>query len=168
MSAWSSGSLPKMFGRRVVEQRLDGLDHAVHVVVVALVGVGVVGGVPPDLGDVLVVVVADEDVVAVLGGVEARRHHQRHEPVLDQLELVDDRRPEQAQRVGERRELEAREELLGDRGAADEAAALEDQGAQAGLGEVGAVDQAVVAAADDDGVVLVACCVMGWTSSARG
>ena len=44
-------------------------------------------------------------------------------------------------------------QLLGDRGAADEVAALEDEHLQAGLGEVGAVDQAVVAAADDDRVV---------------
>ena len=66
------GVLAEDVGRRVVEERLDGLDHAVHVVVVALVGVGVVRRVAPDLGDVLVVVVADEDVVAVLGGVEAR------------------------------------------------------------------------------------------------
>ena len=47
-------------------------------------------------------------------------------------------------------------ELLGDRRAADEAAALEDERAQAGLGEVGAVDEAVVPAADDDRVVLLA------------
>ena len=44
-------------------------------------------------------------------------------------------------------------QLLGDRGAADEVAALEDERLEAGLGQVGAVDQAVVAAADDDGVV---------------
>ena len=44
-------------------------------------------------------------------------------------------------------------ELLGDRGAADEMAPLEDQGLQAGLREIGAVDEAVVAAADDDRVV---------------
>ena len=44
-------------------------------------------------------------------------------------------------------------QLLGDGGAADEVAPLEDQRPQAGLGEVGAVDEAVVAAADDDGVV---------------
>ena len=50
--------------------------------------------------------------------------------------------------------LEAGMQLLGDRGAADQLAPLEDQGPQAGLREVGAVDEAVVAAADDDRVVL--------------
>ena len=57
------------------------------------------------------------------------------------------------ERVRERREPEARSQLLGDRRAADEVPALEDQRAQAGLGEVRAVRQAVVAAADDDRVV---------------
>ena len=152
-SAWSSGSLPKTFGRRVVEERPDRLADPVEVVVVAVVGVGVVRRVPPDLLDVLAVVVAEQQVVAVTGRVERRRHHQRQEPVLDQVELVDDLRPEQAQRVGERRELEPGHQLLGDRRAADEVALLEDQGAQPRLGEVAGVDQAVVAAADDDRVV---------------
>ena len=44
-------------------------------------------------------------------------------------------------------------ELLGDRRAADEVAALEDQRLEARLREVGAVDEPVVAAADDDRVV---------------
>ena len=44
-------------------------------------------------------------------------------------------------------------QLLGDRRAADQVAPLEDQGAQARLGQVAGVDQAVVAAADHDRVV---------------
>ena len=48
---------------------------------------------------------------------------------------------------------EARLELLGDRRAADDRPALEDQGLEPGLGQVRAVDQPVVAAADDDRVV---------------
>ena len=44
-------------------------------------------------------------------------------------------------------------ELLGDRRAADEMAALEDQRLQPVFGEVRRVHQAVVAAADDDRVV---------------
>ena len=74
-------------------------------------------------------------------------------PCFGQLEVVDDVRPQQAQGVRERREPEARAELLGDGRAADEVAPLEDQRLEPGLREVGAVDEAVVAAADDDGVV---------------
>ena len=68
-----------------------------------------------------------------------------------------DHRPEQAECVRERGEAEPRVELLGDRGATDEMAALQDEGSQAGLGQVRTVGQAVVAASDDDGVVLVGC-----------
>ena len=48
-------------------------------------------------------------------------------------------------------------QLLGDRGAADEAAALEHQHVEPRLGEVRRVGQAVVASADDDRVVGVRC-----------
>ena len=86
---------------------------------------------------------------------ERRRHVDRVEAVLDQLELTDHLGPDQAQRVRERREAEARVELFGDRRATDEVPLLEDQRLQSGLGEVGAVDEAVVATADDDRVVAV-------------
>ncbi len=102
---------------------------------------------------VLAVVLAEEEVVAVLLGAERRRHEDRHEAVLHEVEVLDDVRPQQAQGVRERREPEARPELLGDGRSADEMAALEDEGPQTGLRQVGAVGQPVVAAADDDGVV---------------
>src|SRR4029079_569739 len=58
-----------------------------------------------------------------------------------------------AERVRERVEVEAGHELLGDGCAAHQVAPFEDQGAQAGLRQVGAVDEAVVPASDDDRVV---------------
>jgi hypothetical protein len=109
--------------------------------------------VPADLLHVLAVVVPEQQVVAVAGRVERRGHHQRHEPVLDQVELLDDLRSQQAQGVGERREREARHQLLGDRRAADEVALLEDERAQPGLRQVAGVDEPVVPCADDDRVV---------------
>ena len=139
--------------RRRVEQRLDRLAGPFHVVAYCVVGVGVVLAVAGDLLLVLAVVLAQPQVVAVLHRAEGGRHQERHEAVLGQLEVLDDVRPEQAQRVREGREPEARAELLGDRRAADEVAALEDQRPEPGLGQVGAVDQAVVAATDDDRVV---------------
>ena len=136
-----------------VEERLDGLADHLDVVVVLLVGVGVVLRVPRDLPDVLAVVLAEQQVVAVLAGREQGRHQQRHEPVLRQLQVVDDVRPQEAERVREGREPEARAELLGDRRPTDEVAPLDDQRLEAGLGQVGAVDEAVVAATDHDRVV---------------
>ena len=92
------------------------------------------------------VVLAHQQVVAVLHRTERARHQDRHEAVLDQLEVLDDVGPEQAERVRERREPEARSELLGDRRAADEVPPLEHERSQPGLGQVGAVGQAVVSA----------------------
>ena len=139
--------------RDLVEERLDELDDLEHVVVEGVVAVDVAPAVPGDLLLVLAVVLAEEQVVAVLLRAEGGRHEDRHEAVLRELEVVDDVRPEQAQGVRERGEPEARPQLLRDRRAAHEVAPLEDEGLQAGLGEVGAVRQAVVAAPDDDGVV---------------
>ena len=73
--------------------------------------------------------------------------------MLGQLQVLHDARAEQRERVPEGGEREAGAQLLGDGGAADEVAPLQDQGPQAGLGQVRSVDEAVVAAADDDGVV---------------
>ena len=142
-----------MSGGDLVEQRLERLADHVQVVAVLLVGVGVVLAVAGDLLEVLAVVLGQPQVVAVLHRGERGRHEQRHEAVLGELQVLDDLRPEERERVRERREPEAGTQLLGDGGAADEVAPLEDQGPQARLREVGAVDEAVVAAADDDGVV---------------
>ena len=147
------GVVAEDVGRRLVEQRLDRLEDLVDVVVERVVGVRVVRAVARDLLLVLGMILAHQQVVAVLLRAERGRHEDRHEAVLDQLEVLDDVRPEQAERVREGGEPEAGSQLLGDRRAADEMPALEDERAQAGLGEVGAVGQAVVAATDDDRVV---------------
>ncbi len=139
--------------RDLVEERLDDLEDLADVVLEGVVGVGVVLRVAGDLADVLAPVLAEEEIVAVLHRGESRRHQEWHEAVLRQLEVVDDVRPEEAQGVRKGREPEARPELLGDGRPADDVAPLEDERPQAGLGEVGPVDEAVVTTADDDRVV---------------
>ncbi len=141
-----------------VHQGPDGMDHLLHHVGVGVVGVCVVWRVSRDLVVVLVLVLPEEQVVAILGGGERRRHEQGHEPVLRQLQLVDYLRPEKAEGVGERGEAEPGVELLGDRGPTHQVSTLQDQGLEPGLGEVGPVDQPVVAPADDHSVVLVLGC----------
>ena len=140
-------------GRDHVHQRLQDLEHLRDVVLEGLVRVGVVLRMAPDLLQVLARVLAEQQVIAILHRREGRRHQQRHEPVLRELEVVDDVRPQQREGVREGREPEARMELLGDRGTAHERPALEHEHLEARLREIGAVRQAVVAAADDDGVV---------------
>ena len=70
-----------------------------------------------------------------------------------QLELADDLGPEERDDVAEDAEPEAREQLLGDRGAAEDVALLEDERLHPGPGQIGGADEPVVAAADDHRVV---------------
>ena len=146
------GIVAEQVGRRRVDQRLQRLAHLRHVVLVLIHRVGVVLAVPGDLFEVGVAVGAHQQVVAVLHRRERAGHLDRHEAVLGQLEIMDDVGAQQAERVRERGEVEPGDQLLGDRRAADDVAPLDDQRLQARLGEVRAVDQAVVAAADDDRV----------------
>jgi hypothetical protein len=75
--------------------------------------------------------------------------------VLGEAHVGNDLRLEQADGVAGDRVAEARVELLGHRGAADHVAALEQAHLEPGAGEVERADRAVVAGADDEGVVLL-------------
>ena len=75
-------------------------------------------------------------------------------PCFGELQFADDFGAEQAHDIGEaHREPEAREQLLGDRGTAQDVALLEHERLHPGPCQVGRADQAVVTAADDDRVV---------------
>ena len=149
------GIVRERIGRHLVEERLDGLADLGDVVLVLLVGVGVVRREPGDLPHVLAFVLAEKQVGAVLVGGEAGGHRQRLEAVFGQFQLVDDLGPEEAEGVGEGGELEPGVQLFGDGGPADEVALLEDQRPQTGLGQVGTVDESVVATPHHDGVVTI-------------
>ena len=73
---------------------------------------------------------------------------------LGQLKFGDDLGTQQAGDEGARRPLGAGDQLLGDAGAAHEVARLEHQHRLACAGQVVGGDEAVVAGADDDGVVV--------------
>ena len=60
---------------------------------------------------------------------------------------------EQGDYVGTFGEEEAGDDFFGDGGAAEDAAALEDNDFLPSFGQVGGVDQAIVTASDDDDVV---------------
>ena len=70
-----------------------------------------------------------------------------------QIEIANDLRPQQRDHVGANGKLEAGKDLFGHRGAAQHVAALQHQDFLAGARQIGGVHQAVVAAADHDGVV---------------
>ncbi len=127
-------------------------DHR-HVVVELLERIGVVLRVTTHLIDVLLLVLAEQQIVAILHRGQLGLHQQRLEPVLYQLQLLDDLRSQLTQGVGERRELEAGMQLFGYGGTTDGAVALDDQRVEPGLGQIGAVDEPVVTTADHDRVI---------------
>ena len=73
--------------------------------------------------------------------------------VVGELQIGDDLRVQQRDRVGGDRVAEARMKFLGDGRAADDAAPLQHRHLQAGHRQIGGADEAVVPAADDDGVI---------------
>ncbi len=73
--------------------------------------------------------------------------------VSGEPEFADDCRIEEAHGVGGRGIAKTGSELLGDRRAADDRAALEHPYFETGAGEIAGADEAVVTAADDDDVV---------------
>src|SRR5262249_12650018 len=80
-----------------------------------------------------------------------RARHDR-EPVLDEPQITDHLRIEQAYRVARRRIAESRMEFFRDGGTAQHASPFEDANLDPGAGEIGGAGQTVVTAADDDDV----------------
>jgi hypothetical protein len=108
-----------------------------------------------DLAAGLVVIVDPPEVVAVRERRERAVERQELHAVAGQVELADDLRPEQRHDVGTDRELVARKHLFGDRGTADEMAALEDDHLASRAREIRSARQSVVPAPDHDRVVHV-------------
>ena len=74
--------------------------------------------------------------------------------MFGKLELLDHLRAQQAHNVGTHGVTEARMQLFGHSRTAEHVTTLEHQRLAASLGEIGGAGQAVVATADDDGIVL--------------
>ena len=106
-----------------------------------------------DLAMRFAVIVHAPQVVAARHGSERAVERQNFQAVAGQVEVANDLRPQQRDHVGADRELESGENFFGDGGAAEHVAALEHQNFLAGARQIGGVDQAVVASADDDYVV---------------
>src|SRR4029453_15079173 len=97
----------------------------------------------------------DEEVAAVDERLESVGIVAVHlEAVLPQIEILDDLSVQQMDVVGAVGDAEAGVDLLGGDGSADARQPLEDQDLQAVGGEIAGRDEPIVAAADDDDVVL--------------
>ena len=134
------------------EDRLDEARHLDHRLAVLVVGLGVELRVPRDLAPRLRVIVHAPQVVAVRHRRERAVERQDLEAVPRQVELADDLRPQQRHDVRADGELEAGEDLFGDRGAADHVPALEHEHLASRAREIRGSGEAVVPAADDDHV----------------
>ena len=144
---------PPRVGRHHGEDRLDEPGHVDHELAVLLVGLGVPARPAAKLAHGSAVVVDPPQVVAVQWRERAVQRKDL-QAVLGEFQLPDDLWPEQADHVGRHAEAEAREDLFGHGRPAQDVPALQDERPQPSLGQVGGAHQAVVAAADEDDVVL--------------
>jgi predicted membrane protein len=75
--------------------------------------------------------------------------------VAGEVEFANDFGAEQRDDVRTFRKKKTRDDFFGNGGSAEDVTAFEAQNFLAGFGEISGVDEAVVAAADDDNVVVV-------------
>ena len=99
-------------------------------------------------------IVPEQDMPAIGKGLEQRRGLDDLKTVLEQFQIQHDLGLQQGEIVGGDRGAEARPDLLGGAGAADDVTALDDADLQPLFGEIGAADQAVMPGAHDDGVIV--------------
>ncbi len=135
----------------------DGFDEPAHVdhrLAVLVVCLGVDLRMTRNLAARLRVIVDPPQVVAARHGREGPIERKDLESVPRQVELPDDLRAEKRDDVRADGELESREHFLGDCGTTDHVTPLEDQHLPAGASQVGRIDEPIVAAADDDDVVV--------------
>ena len=102
---------------------------------------------------VLADIVREDEVIVVPSGQNRSLAGSTSRPNRRSSKSRDDARVQDAHHVGEDRGAKAGRELLRDRSAAEDVAALQHQHFEPRLGEIAAANQAVVPAADDDRVV---------------
>ncbi len=69
-------------GRNLVQQRLDGLGHPGHEVLIIAVSLGVLAGVAGDFMKVLLIIGAEKEVVTILCRRERSGHRDNHHSVF--------------------------------------------------------------------------------------
>jgi len=94
-------------------------------------------------------------MIAVWHGGERAVEWKDFEAMAGEIEFANDFGTEEGDYIRAFGEQKAGDDFFGDGGAAENVAAFEDENFLAGFGEIGSVDQAVVAAADDDCVVML-------------
>ena len=139
--------------RDLMQQRAEQPADPLQMCLVAVVGVRVRRGELGDLGVPRGRVIGQPQVPPVRARREVRPLRVDVIPVLCQPQVPDEIGGQQGDHVRQRRDrVPGPERMLADRGAAGHLPALAHQGVQPAAGQVGGGDQAVVPAADDDGI----------------
>ncbi len=99
------------------------------------------------------VIVDAPEVVAIEHGGKSAVERKDFKAVVGQIEFANDFGAKERNYVGTFGEEETRDDLFGDGGAAEDAAAFEDENFLSGFGQVGCVHETVVTASDDDHIV---------------
>ena len=108
-----------------------------------------------NVADGLSVIVYAPEIIAAGHGRERAVEREDFQAVARKIEFANDFGAKKRDNVRTFGEKKTGEDFFGDSGAAQNVAAFEDDNLLAGLREVCGVDQAVVATADDDNVVLL-------------
>ena len=148
--AWVHG---RRVGRGGVEQRADGGGQLAQPGLERRQATGVTGREPPRLLDRAVELVVQQERRPVGEQVEAGAGGGDGQAALGEPHVLPDALAQHAQHIGAGRRAEARRELLGDAGATHDRPPLEHERAHPRASQVERRHQAVVAAADDHGVV---------------
>ena len=143
----------KRIGWRHPEDGLREPAHLNHGPAVLVIGLGIEPRMPRDLTERARVVVHAPEVITAGHRRERAIERQNLEAVAREIEVADDLGPEQGDDVRADGEFESRKDLFGDRGAADEVPAFEDEHFSAGARQICGGGEAVVARADHDRVV---------------
>ena len=106
-----------------------------------------------DLAVRLTVIIYPPEIIAAGHRGERPVEGKDFQAVTGQIEVADNFRAQQRHHVGTDRKLEPWKDFFGDRRASEHVASFENKNFFPGTGQVGGVDQAVMASADHDDVV---------------
>ena len=151
-SPTSRGSKAGRVRRGAHQERLDEAALPGHVARIAVVGLGVALGEARELAPMRVVVAVVGEVVAVAGEDRAALVGDDLQAEARQFEIAHDLRAEQRADIGAIGVEKARRQFAAGRRATDPVVLLDHQHVEARPLQIAGVDEAVVAAADDDSV----------------
>ena len=140
-------------GRNHAQNRLHEAAHRDHRLAEFFVGFGVELRVALDFAARFGVIVDAPEVIAVGHGRESAVERKNFEAVAREIEVANNFRAKKRDDVRKNGKFEAGNDFFGDGGAAENVAAFENEDFLPCFGEVSRIDEAVVAATDDNYVV---------------